>query len=93
MIMAAVSLGRKPTLEQMKTGLAGNLCRCTGYAAIYRSIGAASTGKNRRGRRVRGSSVDLETKRKNRGDRGEREGLVAVRHEAKRRRERKGRNG
>ena len=38
MILSAVALGRKPTLEQMKVGLAGNLCRCTGYSAIYRSI-------------------------------------------------------
>jgi aerobic carbon-monoxide dehydrogenase small subunit len=38
MIMAAVALGRKPTIEQVRTGLAGNLCRCTGYEAIYRSI-------------------------------------------------------
>ena len=38
MIMAAVALGRKPTLDQIKVGLAGNLCRCTGYSAIYRSI-------------------------------------------------------
>jgi carbon-monoxide dehydrogenase small subunit len=38
MIMAAVALGRKPTLERIRAGLAGNLCRCTGYEAIYRSI-------------------------------------------------------
>ena len=38
MIMAAVALGRKPTLDEIRVGLAGNLCRCTGYAAIYRSI-------------------------------------------------------
>jgi len=38
MIMAAVALGRAPTLEQIRVGLAGNLCRCTGYSAIYRSI-------------------------------------------------------
>jgi aerobic carbon-monoxide dehydrogenase small subunit len=38
MIMAAVALGRKPSLEAIRTGLAGNLCRCTGYQAIYRSI-------------------------------------------------------
>jgi aerobic-type carbon monoxide dehydrogenase small subunit (CoxS/CutS family) len=42
MIMAAVALGRKPTHEAMRVGLAGNLCRCTGYTAIYRSIEAAS---------------------------------------------------
>ena len=44
MIMAAVALGKKPTLDQMKTGLAGNLCRCTGYSAIYRSISKAAGG-------------------------------------------------
>jgi aerobic carbon-monoxide dehydrogenase small subunit len=38
MIMAAVALGRKPSLDRIRTGLAGNLCRCTGYEAIYRSI-------------------------------------------------------
>ena len=38
MIMAAVALGKQPTLGEIKIGLAGNLCRCTGYEAIYRSI-------------------------------------------------------
>jgi len=38
MIMAAVALGSSPTLQQIRVGLAGNLCRCTGYSAIYRSI-------------------------------------------------------
>ena len=41
MIMAAVALGPRPTLADMQTGLAGNLCRCTGYSAIYRSISRA----------------------------------------------------
>jgi len=41
MIMAAVALGPKPSLARIKTGLAGNLCRCTGYEAIYRAIRAA----------------------------------------------------
>jgi aerobic-type carbon monoxide dehydrogenase small subunit (CoxS/CutS family) len=50
MIMAAVALGRKPTLQQIRVGLAGNLCRCTGYMAIYRSIEAATKGTNRRAR-------------------------------------------
>jgi aerobic-type carbon monoxide dehydrogenase small subunit (CoxS/CutS family) len=54
MILAAVALGKQPTLEQMKTGLAGNLCRCTGYSAIYRSIDKATTNrKNRRERKRR----------------------------------------
>ena len=38
MIMAAVALGRKPSVDAIRVGLAGNLCRCTGYQAIYRSI-------------------------------------------------------
>jgi len=38
MILAAVALGPKPTLDEIRVGLAGNLCRCTGYSAIYRSI-------------------------------------------------------
>jgi len=38
MIMAAVAVGRKPALDRIRTGLAGNLCRCTGYEAIYRSV-------------------------------------------------------
>ena len=42
MIMAAVALGRKPSMEDIRVGLAGNLCRCTGYSAIYRSIRRAS---------------------------------------------------
>jgi aerobic carbon-monoxide dehydrogenase small subunit len=42
MIMAAVALGRRPTLDAMRIGLAGNLCRCTGYSAIYRSIAKAA---------------------------------------------------
>jgi len=53
MIMAAIALGPRPTLQDMRVGLAGNLCRCTGYSAIYRSIAAAEKSKNRRERRER----------------------------------------
>jgi aerobic carbon-monoxide dehydrogenase small subunit len=53
MIMAAVALGRRPTLDQIKIGLAGNLCRCTGYTAIYRSIDAATVAREARERQPR----------------------------------------
>jgi carbon-monoxide dehydrogenase small subunit len=53
MIMAAVALGRKPSLEAIRTGLAGNLCRCTGYAAIYRSIEEAA--KRKKPQRTQGT--------------------------------------
>jgi carbon-monoxide dehydrogenase small subunit len=38
MILTAVTLGSRPTLARIREGLAGNLCRCTGYEAIYRAI-------------------------------------------------------
>ena len=41
MVLAAVSLlGRTPapSLEQIRTGLAGNLCRCTGYMRIFEAV-------------------------------------------------------
>ena len=38
MIMAALPLPENPTLDDIKVALAGNLCRCTGYASIYRAI-------------------------------------------------------
>ena len=47
MIMAAVVLGPKPSLAEIRIGLAGNLCRCTGYEAIYRSVQAASRRRKR----------------------------------------------
>jgi aerobic-type carbon monoxide dehydrogenase small subunit (CoxS/CutS family) len=50
MIVAALPLldahgrGAHLSLERIKTALAGNLCRCTGYEAIYRAILKAATG-------------------------------------------------
>lgn len=41
MIMAASVLAPDASLDDIRIGLAGNLCRCTGYAAIYRAVIAA----------------------------------------------------
>jgi aerobic carbon-monoxide dehydrogenase small subunit len=45
MVMAAVSLLREnphPTEEQVRSGLEGNLCRCTGYHNIVKAVLAAA---------------------------------------------------
>jgi carbon-monoxide dehydrogenase small subunit len=48
MVMATVHLLRRnpsPTLEQVREGLGGNLCRCTGYTRIFQAVlEAAQTG-------------------------------------------------
>jgi len=45
MIMAAKALldeNPQPTLEEVRFGLAGNICRCTGYEKIFDSLAQAS---------------------------------------------------
>jgi len=51
MIMSAKALldeNPNPTEEEIRRGIAGNLCRCTGYTKIIESIKAAA--KNMRGK-------------------------------------------
>ncbi len=45
MIMATIQLlseNPSPNMEQIREGLSGNLCRCTGYAAIFEAVQKAS---------------------------------------------------
>ncbi|MCX6515420.1 MAG: (2Fe-2S)-binding protein [Actinobacteria bacterium] len=48
MVMAAISLldeNPSPTEEQVRIGLEGNLCRCTGYHNIIKSVLACANNK------------------------------------------------
>ena len=40
-----LSQNKKPSLEQIREGLAGNLCRCTGYRKIFVSVEKAALKK------------------------------------------------
>jgi Aerobic-type carbon monoxide dehydrogenase, small subunit CoxS/CutS homologs len=47
MILAATALlaeHPQPTMDEIRWGLSGNLCRCTGYGRIYEAVTQASTG-------------------------------------------------
>jgi aerobic carbon-monoxide dehydrogenase small subunit len=47
MVLAAVTLLERhphPTIDEIREGLAGNLCRCTGYMRIFESVVAAVSG-------------------------------------------------
>ena len=48
MLMSATALlneNPKPTKEEIKEGIHGNICRCTGYNSIIRAITAVAEGK------------------------------------------------
>ena len=55
MILAAAALPANATLDEIRVGLAGNLCRCTGYEGIYRAIRKAPKRKEE-GRRMKEDS-------------------------------------
>ena len=38
MLMAALALPKGASLDEIRAGLAGNLCRCTGYMKIYDAV-------------------------------------------------------
>jgi aerobic carbon-monoxide dehydrogenase small subunit len=53
MILAAAPLKRAASLGEIKAALAGNLCRCTGYPAIFRSVESALNTPHRKSSRAR----------------------------------------
>ena len=55
MIMASLSIRRGASTGQIQEALAGNLCRCTGYEAIYRSV-RKGAGRTSRASRASGAS-------------------------------------
>lgn len=52
MIMAAAALPANATLDEVRAGLAGNICRCTGYTGIFRAV-----------RRAQGSGLRAQRER------------------------------
>ncbi len=49
MIMSAHALLEttpKPSIEEIRIGLSGNLCRCTGYQSILNAIGSAANAED-----------------------------------------------
>ena len=53
MVLAAVNLLRrspKPSEEEIRVGLAGNLCRCTGYMKIFEAVVRATEAQSQRGK-------------------------------------------
>jgi carbon-monoxide dehydrogenase small subunit len=49
MILSACHLLKKkpsPTLDDIREGLSGNLCRCTGYMQIFDAVAEAARRRN-----------------------------------------------
>jgi carbon-monoxide dehydrogenase small subunit/xanthine dehydrogenase small subunit len=63
MILAAVALGPRPDDQTIRVGLAGNLCRCTGYEGIYRAVRAATAGARSRGRPLKRPRPERRSRR------------------------------
>lgn len=46
MALALLNEKPKPTVDEIKNGLSGTLCRCTGYTKVIQAVQAASEGGN-----------------------------------------------
>jgi aerobic-type carbon monoxide dehydrogenase small subunit (CoxS/CutS family) len=60
-VMAAAALGSRPSAARVREALAGNLCRCTGYAGIVRALAGPGTAPHPRVR-VAGSTIARKRK-------------------------------
>jgi carbon-monoxide dehydrogenase small subunit len=52
MILAAMPIKSGASLDEVKFALAGNLCRCTGYLSIFRSVASAKKHVKKREKKV-----------------------------------------
>lgn len=48
-VTALLKKNPKPTIEQIKEAIHGNICRCTGYNSIIRAVKAVAEGKYKEG--------------------------------------------
>ncbi len=63
MILAASHLLKKkpePTLEEIREGLSGNLCRCTGYIQIFEAVAEAARRQDLQVRNMRSDPADYQ---------------------------------
>ena len=68
-VMAAAALGPRPTAERVREALAGNLCRCTGYAGIVRALAGKRAAPHPRVKRARPHlDAPLRRRRSGKGD-------------------------
>jgi aerobic carbon-monoxide dehydrogenase small subunit len=69
MIMAAAALPTDASLDDVRIGLAGNICRCTGYEGIYRAVRKVHRARLRAqgsGRKAEGSGLRAQARTRSR---------------------------
>jgi xanthine dehydrogenase iron-sulfur cluster and FAD-binding subunit A len=67
MIMAAAALPKNASRDDVRVGLAGNICRCTGYEGIFRALHKAQGSRPRAqgsARKAQGSGPKAQARTK-----------------------------